>query len=1355
MNLVAKKKLLFFLGDENGLIYYVDNGIVKKKALPTWVRHDPDGWKDITLQFATNLKYFSTLRTFSNAIRFVEDGEQIIADRAINGKGADEIMDLIILNNDPSGGLNYYKLEYKSRLDFSKFDGDTRKGIGMNTLQDDVFALIQANETNNYSIPCNSSNPKAIKVLFDGTLLQDKLNYNVLNVPIILNSANAYFIVPFSFINNEGDSVGAIFQSQTYENFADPFTHLADPTNNNNAISFTEATTVFAKGTFSFSWKTDTLPPGGFAAWFVRSNHVGTDLTQWYEIFNIGDGTILDDHPSYVVNINFTIPLEANEKLFFIVALSDNAARNFTIIPDQTLISFNFATKQVPSVAYGLRGIDYLQQFVSLVSQGKFTADSNFLRSNNRKIILSGSSLRSFPDAQIYSNFSDFFKSFSACYNLGVTVRNGVLFIEPIEDIYNSKKELMNLGQISEVKLNFAEAYMFTAAKFGYIKQTYNKRNGRYEYNCTHSYKFPINTVLNQLDKVSPYRADSFGMEFIRTGYPDLNTTDDKGDHDIFTVMISDEVGSTDGEVSTAISFTVETLILAAPIIKRPFSGITVYSQHPTIRGIAQPSKLITIYVDGVIDGTTNSDANGDWSYTIAATLDSVSTIFNGTHFISANAQTDPGNISGFSNIISLIINTMITAPFIITAPTNNDTLFDNLPLIEGIAPPGTNITLKIDGVTLTTVIADGSGDWLFQIVVPLTDAVHIITAIATGLPDAPAVNITVNKNVSSPLITSIKYGDVIFNNLPLIKGVAIPTTVVPIYLDGGGGAIADPTNPLGTAVADANGDWQFQVTTFIDPSSGLSFPRLPEGLHILSTTPTPINILIAISGYKLMRGINKGSAMDYDSIRLDDQYIPPGVDPATLPPTLGQFLHPETLYNIEETSPLRMLLAHANVLGSFLIQHPDEQIIFNGAEANANLVTKKNGVVLNEGANVDISSFVGPLYIPFMLNFKARVPKTFNEIMTSINNDGYITTEFKGTTIYCLPVGNMSMKPATNEAQQFKLLVSGKTPLISLIKLFSKGLTINLGLNMLYLSNKNPLHFVKYNYDLPPQYHMKDIYDDWQKNRVQNFLAQPDYVQPFQKTEQIPLQLISNGVDVITLKMYSCITATVVDTFVFNTVAGTPVALPNLLQECNIDLSAYPEDDYWFVMLAGATIIAISEKITTQNDCPKTLLFEYDGSEDTIDYYFSSGIKPQLRFEGVLMPWIPDSDIDTYEDEYKDPVITDGRIGKKKTLFFGNGQNLLPDWAILKLDAITQLSKVRLEGVQISRTKDAKIEAVEQGQGFPNYLYKLDITLADNQNGATFGTPSDDPTHTTVWVLDATAFGPQPGVINVTADQE
>ena len=1348
--LVAKKKLMFLLMDDQNRSYYWDGSKAVTQSAPIWLQQNPENWKNITLKFATNQKYFSTLRSFTDPIKFVEDGADILRDRFFTGAGTEEVMYMAMMIARPDLGLNYYKLEYKSRIDFSKFKDDPRTGVTVSLLQDDVFALVQANENTIYSIECNSGNPSAVKVLFDGVALQDRLNYEIDKFTQVFGEYGQ--TLPISFISNDGDNINTIIGSQVNETVTYQPTYLL--TSSNYLCKFTVDTVIRIKGRIAF--KCDS-----HGYYYIYTNWHWANSSSG----NGASGPIIlansfntNDSIDRQFDLTFTLP--ANLGLFIMGEGTSNDQS--TITHSLSSISLYFQTKANNTIAYAIRPLDYLQQLVAKITDGQFTADSNYFRNNNKKVRFSGSSLRGYSDAKIQSSFADFFNSYNVPYNLALTVKDNVLWIEPKEDLYNNNNQLLDLGEVSKVEVDIATEYIYSAVQIGYTKQIYQKRNGRYETNCIHSYKTPINNVINSLSLISKDRTDSFGMEFIRS-LSGQNSTDDKGDKEVFNVMISDEVGKATGEIPTAIIFNIDTFMLDAPIIQVPTQGATIYNTNPTISGSAQPFKTITVYIDGQVDGTTISDANGYWSYTISKVLQTRTLFFNGQHTVEAT-QSDSLSTGAFSQQIVFTVDVSLSNTLTITSPTNNDTLYNNLPLIKGYGKPGDTITLKDNGVLITTVVPDSSGYWQHQKLAPFTSSIapgtaHIITAISLATGTTSTANILVII-VATPLITSIIQNQTIYTGTPLLKGVAAPGATVGIYIDGGslsGSTIA----PDATVTADANGDWQWQYNLDYDLSTrpfpvhtGAVVP-MSDGGHLFSTTPDDAEAQISISGFKLMRGTNGSSVSDFDNIILDDFFVPAGVDPSSLPDTLGRFLNPSTLYNIIDTSPLRCLLKWGNFINGGLFKQAGNVIKFNGAEMNSNLSTSKNAVVINENQDINVNDLSAPFFMPIWLNFTTKVDSTFNDIMTGVNNSGYIRLERLGVELFALPIGTMSVKPATDQAQQWKLLCSAKTSLSNLLKLNNTGQSIQIGKNMIYISDLNPLHPVKYDFTPPAKYNNSELYDTWFRDRFLSWTENPDYLQKWQKTDNIPLQIITNQSATLTLQMFNCDTKTLVDTITFNSVTS-PLSTPNVLMQCDINLSGYDEGRYVFILKSGSTEIAIFEKIWLKESWPATYLIEYGtkNNKDKVDYYFSVGIKPMIRVEAFWSPFEPMAEVDNYEDESGDYETLRGIPLKKRTLTLGGSPDYIPDWMVLKLNQILLLNKVSIENTLIARYNDSKLEKSDEVPGYPMNYYKIDLVLATNETGFTFLTPADTNHRSTTFTLDGEAFGLDNGqIITATID--
>ncbi|WP_046245387.1 LamG-like jellyroll fold domain-containing protein [Hymenobacter terrenus] len=145
--------------------------------------------------------------------------------------------------------------------------------------------------------------------------------------------------------------------------------------------------------------------------------------------------------------------------------------------------------------------------------------------------------------------------------------------------------------------------------------------------------------------------------------------------------------------------YTIDKTAPAAPVVTTPANGSTTSDTTPTCVGTADASTTVSIYLDGVLAGTTTADASGNWNFTSALPL------ANGSHTVRATATDALGNVSGNSN--SFIIDT--TTPT--TISISNSTVSENLPVgtLIGILTATAPITGQIH--TYTLVPGTGSTD--------------------------------------------------------------------------------------------------------------------------------------------------------------------------------------------------------------------------------------------------------------------------------------------------------------------------------------------------------------------------------------------------------------------------------------------------------------------------------------------------------------------------------------------------------------------------------------------------------------------------------------------------------------------
>ncbi|KVP44111.1 hypothetical protein WJ87_31420, partial [Burkholderia ubonensis] len=269
--------------------------------------------------------------------------------------------------------------------------------------------------------------------------------------------------------------------------------------------------------------------------------------------------------------------------------------------------------------------------------------------------------------------------------------------------------------------------------------------------------------------------------------------------------------------------------------------GGTTDDARPTVHGTAQPGSTVIIYADGVEVGRTTADpVTGGWA------LELLDPLTDGVHHITAVSEDAAGNRSPETGEYPITVDTQAPDPATITSLwddvnpnegeiTDGSTTNDNTPTMKGTAEPG-SVVYIYDGTTLlgtAPVGADGTWEFASPTLADGAHSFHTVVEDAAGNRSAPTdpIDFTVD---TSDVIVSISHaidnegaerelanGAATNDSTPTLHGKATANGLVTIYLAGS-------ATPLGTARADANGDWHFEV------------PALAEGIHRFEATVTP-----------------------------------------------------------------------------------------------------------------------------------------------------------------------------------------------------------------------------------------------------------------------------------------------------------------------------------------------------------------------------------------------------------------------------------------------------------------------------------------------------------------------------------
>ncbi|GAB4070991.1 hypothetical protein GCM10028777_37860 [Angustibacter speluncae] len=281
----------------------------------------------------------------------------------------------------------------------------------------------------------------------------------------------------------------------------------------------------------------------------------------------------------------------------------------------------------------------------------------------------------------------------------------------------------------------------------------------------------------------------------------------------------ADGAGNTSPPSATN-TFTVDTAAPAAPVVTAPADASVTADSTPTYTGTAEPGSSVTVSVDGAAVGTVTADATtGAWTLTPAAPL------ADGPHAVAATAVDAAGSPSPPSATNTFTVDTAAPAAPVVVAPPNGSTTSDSTPTIAGTAEPGATVTVQLDGATLGTTTASGTGSWSVTPAAPLADGPHTVSATATDAagttsPASATTTFTVDTTAPAPpVVVAPADGSTTTDQTPTVSGTAEPGSTVTVLVD----RVA-----VGTTPADGTGAWSLVTPT-----------PLTEGPHEVSATAT------------------------------------------------------------------------------------------------------------------------------------------------------------------------------------------------------------------------------------------------------------------------------------------------------------------------------------------------------------------------------------------------------------------------------------------------------------------------------------------------------------------------------------
>lgn len=341
----------------------------------------------------------------------------------------------------------------------------------------------------------------------------------------------------------------------------------------------------------------------------------------------------------------------------------------------------------------------------------------------------------------------------------------------------------------------------------------------------------PNSSVLVYLDGVQQGIASADGVGLWSFDYTSVVLGD--GVYSV-SLQAQDEAGNVSGFSSVA-ALTVDATAPVAPVINSisddtgtSGDGITSDSALQFV-GVSEANNVVSVFIDGVLVGTTTAGPTGAWSFDHVAGLG-----IDGIYSVTAHSTDGAGNVSPTSAAFNVTLDTVFPVfPTLDAIGSDSGSVGDFITsdstlLLSGSAEANSSLEIQIDGIAVATVITDGAGVWAFDYsTTSLSDAVYGVTLFSSDAAANTSSSIVYYIDVDSaaplaPVITSMSndsgiLGDSVSNDNTLaFIGTAEPGASVDVFLDG---------VSIGSALADGSGNWSFDhsLTILGDGSYTLS----------------------------------------------------------------------------------------------------------------------------------------------------------------------------------------------------------------------------------------------------------------------------------------------------------------------------------------------------------------------------------------------------------------------------------------------------------------------------------------------------------------------------------------------------
>jgi len=488
-------------------------------GLETKLVFAPEGWDTDTIgSFKRDVFYRGLIRTLSLPMNFVLDGYNIC--KYAFDKYAYEAEVIFEVKKLKRQTFTYETI-FKSELDFSQYDDDGTR-IALILMEGGVSKEIKAKEDTKFEYALTGSD--VVNMILPGVAFNEKGDSIFVNegesdrfmpaIDLVVNDTNSGFVTLQNVAQEENITDESIFTSSGNW-FA-----------KGNRIA---GVPINIKGVIKVDAYRPPLTDHGNDFAILLKDSTGATVSTIFQSPSLNQG----QHYLYSIPFDINLTLALDRKLFIFIRTDVIPSDLKVTVTDGDLV-VSYAQVSDPSNCKGIRVEDLYKRIIKRIYP-QISAQSDLLKMNwNGLIITSGNGIREKSDAVIQITLKEFFNAVSSWNDAAFGVLNNIARLELATFFYRNTP-IANVGNVNKCNFTVATDFIFNKLEIGYNDGNTDDTDGQFEFNSKQEWQMPVTRIQNPESKISPIRADQYGIEKIRVNY--IKKTDDtSSDNSVFAV---------------------------------------------------------------------------------------------------------------------------------------------------------------------------------------------------------------------------------------------------------------------------------------------------------------------------------------------------------------------------------------------------------------------------------------------------------------------------------------------------------------------------------------------------------------------------------------------------------------------------------------------------------------------------------------------------------------------------------------------------------------------------------------------------------------------------------------------------